>query len=96
MTLASVQCGDRAHRVFPDQTENACTKHDRREVERGGGGVFSFTPGRSIMAIDRRISTTPGRSTLGFRRAGRHRGGGGHAINDLVISHVAVPYNSRA
>ena len=37
-----------------------------------GGGVNQFVHGRSRMAIDPRLPTTPGRSMLGFHQPGRH------------------------
>ena len=40
----------------------------------GEGGCTQFGHGRSRMAIDPRIFTTPGRSTPGFHQPGRQRG----------------------
>ena len=40
--------------------------------EGGGGGGAKLVHGRSRMAIDPRIPTMPGRSTLGFHQPGRH------------------------
>ena len=44
----------------------------------GGGGLYSqFAYGRSRMAINPGIPTMPGRTTSGFPRPSRQRGGGG-------------------
>ena len=39
----------------------------------GAGGGTRWRHGRSRMTEDRRFPTMPGRNTLGFHRAGRHR-----------------------
>ena len=55
---------------------------DRGRGRGGRGGGTQFGHGRSRMAIDPRIPTMPGRSTLVFHHPGRvrfGRGGGGGA-----------------